>query len=127
MGAHSPQSLRIRIRRGRISWGAFPPLEYRSEGRRRLFFQRRIYTPSGIDQYLVMIFSATSQYYLENSLLTIQTYFEDKKMQQRLLNSLFSLDAEHPNKIFMDYSGRISELLEVRNSKYYSNDEQFIP
>ncbi len=82
---------------------------------------------SGIDQYLVIIFSDTSQYYLENSLLTIQKYFEDEKMQHRLLNSLFSQDNERPLKIFKEYNGRISELLELRNAKYYSNDERFIP
>ena len=82
---------------------------------------------SGIDKYLVMIFSDTSQYYLENSLLTIQTYFEDEKMQHRLLNSLFSQDNGRALTIFKEYNGRITELLELRNGKYYSNDERFIP
>ncbi|MHA1110897.1 MAG: hypothetical protein ACTSRE_07315 [Promethearchaeota archaeon] len=82
---------------------------------------------SGIDQYLVLCFRSNSQYYMENSLLTLQTYFEDQKMQHKLLNSLFSQDTEHPLRIFKEFTGQISELLELRNGKYYSNDERFIP
>ena len=82
---------------------------------------------SGIDQYVVICFSSNSQYYMENSLLTLQTYFEDKKMQHRLLNSLFSQDKDKPLELFKEYSTQVSQLLETRNGKYYSNDEQFIP
>jgi hypothetical protein len=82
---------------------------------------------SGIDQYLVMCFTSNSQYYMENSLLTLQIFFEDKKMQHKLLDSLFSKDPKKPLSIFKEYSSQISEFLEVRNGKYYSNDERFIP
>jgi hypothetical protein len=82
---------------------------------------------SGIDHYLVLAFRSNSQYYMENSLLTLQTYFEDKRMQHKLLNSVLSLDKERPFNIFQQISGEISHLLELRNVKYYSNDEQFIP
>lgn len=82
---------------------------------------------SGIDQYLVICFSSNSQYYMENSLLTLQNYFEDKNMQYRLLNSFYSQDTELPLSIFKEYTGHISKLLELRNGKYYSNDEKFIP
>ena len=82
---------------------------------------------SGIDQYLVMCFSSNSQYYMENSLLTLQTYFKDKKMQHKLLNSLFFQDTDRPLQILKEYTIQISELLELRNGKYYSNDDQFIP
>ena len=82
---------------------------------------------SGIDQYLVMCFRSNSQYYMENSLLTLQTYFKDRKMQHKLLNSLFSQDTERHLSIFKKYSDQISNLLEQRNGKYYSNDERFIP
>ena len=82
---------------------------------------------SGIDQYLVMCFRSNSQYYMENSLLTLQTYFEDKNMQHKLLNSLYSQNNELPLSIFKEFTGHISELLELRNGKYYSNDERFIP
>ncbi|MBN2155502.1 MAG: hypothetical protein JW776_05630 [Candidatus Lokiarchaeota archaeon] len=82
---------------------------------------------SGINQYLVMCFGSTSEYYLENSLLTLQKYLEDNKMQERLLNSLFSLDAELPLRILREFSTQISQLLKLRNAKYYSNDTVFIP
>jgi hypothetical protein len=82
---------------------------------------------SGIDHYLVMAFRSNSQYYMENSLLTLQTYFEDKKMQHKLLNSLLFLDTNRPSEIFKEYSDQLTELLESRNGKYYSNDERFIP
>ncbi len=82
---------------------------------------------SGIDKYLVLCFSSNSQYYMENSLLTLQTYFENNKMQHRLLNSLFSQDNEIPLKKFKEYTSQISQLLELRNGKFYSNDEKFIP
>jgi len=74
-----------------------------------------------------MCFRSNSQYYMENSLLTLQTYFEDQKMQHKLLNSLFFQDTERPLSIFKQYTVQISELLELRNGKYYSNDERFIP
>ena len=48
-------------------------------------------------------------------------------MQHKLLNSLFSQDKEEPLALFKEFSTQVSELLEVRNGKYYSNDERFIP